>query len=414
MHLRLSLRPDGRLRVFSSAAPDEEVVFDASPNSKVKRGRWTHLSLVWYPKKGGNPNLSKRVVIRRICLASLVNNIGLTTFVITGLYLDGAFVEGAQLSYPRLDSISGNVPGVQYLVGDLSYTPNETDSQRMSWCVASAYLLGLPLRKRSCHIEFSVANMPLADDIPRLIHHLGPRYTGSFQDPSLVRFLTYEAATSLNMYLASVSSLHSSLSPVRSPTSEGGNASSNKRQSTSAGQPRPGTIGAPTPILKALREGMQAIGVREESVLFGLAPAGFGWGVDSTGASSQESQALGGSPVSRRASGNWTDHEKEKPPGEQVRLSGDVFVVKAESLDVALWKIGGAAVALRLVSLGEVRGGITNLIPCANFFSCFLKYQTPHELSRSLAILSDGLKNSWQNSEDMERMRTCLDSRLRP
>ena len=32
--------------------------------------------------------------------------------------------------------------------------------------------------------------------------------------------------------------------------------------------------------------------------------------------------------------------------------------------------------------------------------------QTPHELSRTLGILTDGLRNSWQNSEDMERMRT--------
>ena len=32
--------------------------------------------------------------------------------------------------------------------------------------------------------------------------------------------------------------------------------------------------------------------------------------------------------------------------------------------------------------------------------------QTPHELSRTLGILTDGLRNSWQISEDMERMRT--------
>lgn len=31
--------------------------------------------------------------------------------------------------------------------------------------------------------------------------------------------------------------------------------------------------------------------------------------------------------------------------------------------------------------------------------------QNSHELSRALGILSDGLRNNWQNSEDMERMR---------
>ena len=31
--------------------------------------------------------------------------------------------------------------------------------------------------------------------------------------------------------------------------------------------------------------------------------------------------------------------------------------------------------------------------------------QNPHELSRALGILTDGLRNSWQNSEDMEHLR---------
>jgi hypothetical protein len=35
-------------------------------------------------------------------------------------------------------------------------------------------------------------------------------------------------------------------------------------------------------------------------------------------------------------------------------IEGDVFTVKAECLDVALWKIGGAAVVLRLVQLATV------------------------------------------------------------
>ncbi|KAG6843353.1 hypothetical protein H0H93_001298 [Arthromyces matolae] len=68
---------------------------------------------------------------------------------------------------------------------------------------------------------------------------------------------------------------------------------------------------------------------------------------------------------------------------EKFKNEGDVFVVKAACLDMALWKIGGAAVALRLVQVAN----------------------TQHELSRALGVLSDGLRNSWQNSEDMERLR---------
>ena len=39
---------------------------------------------------------------------------------------------------------------------------------------------------------------------------------------------------------------------------------------------------------------------------------------------------------------------------EDWEIEGDVFVVKAASLDMALWRIGGAVVALRLVQVANV------------------------------------------------------------
>ena len=36
-------------------------------------------------------------------------------------------------------------------------------------------------------------------------------------------------------------------------------------------------------------------------------------------------------------------------------VHGDVVVIKAATIDMALWKIGGAAVGLRLVQLANVR-----------------------------------------------------------
>ncbi|KAL1744917.1 beach-domain-containing protein [Schizophyllum fasciatum] len=65
------------------------------------------------------------------------------------------------------------------------------------------------------------------------------------------------------------------------------------------------------------------------------------------------------------------------------QIEGDVFLVKASTLDSAVWSLGGAAVALRLLQLA----------------------QTSHELSRSLSITADILRNHWGNSEDMERLR---------
>ncbi|KAH9476097.1 Beige protein-like protein 1 [Psilocybe cubensis] len=303
-HLKIAARLDGKLSVWSSAAPDDEVIF---PAAKLKKGRWTHLAFVWYQRKGGNPNLR--------------------------LYIDGAYVDGQNLTYPRAELFSGygSNSGIRYTIGD--FTAQKQNGSSMSWCLASAYLLGLPL----------------ADDLPRLIHHLGPRYTGSFQDRELVKFLTYEASTSLNMYLNSASSTGSNQSSIRSPP--GGVTVKGK--------------GSQSPIVKALREGMSSMGLKDESVVFIVASEDFEWGVDGDGDSTIKDSI--GVDVGMR----------------NAKLVGDVFVVKAESLDVALWKIGGAAVGLRLVQLAS----------------------TSHELSRTLSILTDGLKNSWQNSEDMERLR---------
>jgi len=57
---------------------------------------------------------------------------------------------------------------------------------RISW----GCLLGLPLVfLLDFHLlDINLTNNMPADDLPRLIHHLGPRYTGTFQDLELVKF----------------------------------------------------------------------------------------------------------------------------------------------------------------------------------------------------------------------------------
>ncbi|KAF7969330.1 hypothetical protein HWV62_27717 [Athelia sp. TMB] len=66
-----------------------------------------------------------------------------------------------------------------------------------------------------------------------------------------------------------------------------------------------------------------------------------------------------------------------------MELLGNIVTTDAACLDTSVWKIGGVAICLKLVQLAH----------------------TSHELSRTLAILTDGLRNNWQNSEDMERIR---------
>ncbi|KAF4609487.1 hypothetical protein D9613_012349 [Agrocybe pediades] len=446
--LKLSMRTDGRLCIASNGFSDKanakgassgkepqemkEVIF-SSPTSKLRKGRWTHIALVWYQRRGGNPNLR--------------------------LYIDGAFVEGMDMPYPTVLPITANSkprpgsgasgkskresggsgssstdsgagePGMRYIIGDLGMANEGKDAEKrmvMSWCLASAYMLGVPL----------------SDDLPRLIHHLGPRYTGTFQDLELVKFLTYEAAASLNMYLASASAAppagpltlnlnvgHShgegKAAAMRSPISGGtsggggffgGNKGAGNRNSMSfaaAGNTAAnsingvvttnGTVNAAkgntkplamtsTPIIKALREGMASVGVKDDTIIFRVATDEFGWGVLGDGNASVTGPEISASPfvsAGRRRAGSTVSFvgngavQKQAKEVATMQLVGNVFVVKSESLDVALWKIGGAAVGLRLVQLAE----------------------TPHELSRTLGILTDGLKNSWQNSEDMERLR---------
>lgn len=58
--------------------------------------------------------------------------------------------------------------------------------------------------------------------------------------------------------------------------------------------------------------------------------------------------------------------------GKEFRPEGDVFVVKAACLDMALWKIGGAAVALRLVQMANVRmSRLSRVRMCIHLSPCF-------------------------------------------
>ncbi|KAK7049866.1 Beige protein-like 1 [Paramarasmius palmivorus] len=279
----LTLKHDGKLEILSSGNRNPHIFERAI----IGKGRWTHLTLVHYPGRDKSSNPSIR------------------------LFVDGVLNDTLNWHYPKPDSYS-NETG-QYIIGD--------DNETLNWCIASTHLLSLPL----------------SDDLPRFIHHLGPRYFGHFQDRSLSKFLTYEASTSLNMFLSAV-------------------ASAQKAKAITPG----GSVSSLS-LVKAVQDGL---GLLESHILFSVTPM----------------NCLAPGPISAIAiqSGNGSEVTQR-----DFKVTGDIYVVKANCLDSALWKIGGAAVTLRLVQVAS----------------------TPHELSRALAILSDGIKNSWQNSEDMERLR---------
>ncbi|KAG2357108.1 hypothetical protein BDR07DRAFT_1421270 [Suillus spraguei] len=248
----LSLGSNGALALRSRAVQKVEML----PESKLSTSRWTHIALVHHNHRSSHPS---------VCL-----------------FLDGVLSDSLQWPYPKFDETSP----VTFKVGD------DVAIVESSWCVASAYLL-------------SVA---LDDDFPRFIHHLGPRYSESFQDQTLIRFLTYEASTSLNMYITAQ--------------------------------------GASLPESSHLKKAIRGDSIiSDSSIIFCVAPQ---------------------------------LHDKK----DQIVTRSGVFTVRCRSLDLAVWRIGGAAILLHLVALA----------------------QTPHELSRALSVFSDCLRNSWQNSDDMERL----------
>ncbi|KAG2136966.1 uncharacterized protein EDB93DRAFT_1253823 [Suillus bovinus] len=248
----LSVGSNGALAFRSRVVQKVEVL----PKSKLTTSRWTHVTLVYHNHRSSHPS---------VCL-----------------FVDGVPTDSLQWAYPKFDE----TPPATFIVGD------DVAGVGSSWCVASAYLL-------------SVA---LDDDFPRFIHHLGPRYSESFQDQTLIRFLTYEASTSLNMHI----------------TAQGASLPENSQ------------------LKKAIRGDPI---ISDSSIIFRIVPR---------------------------------PHDKK----DQIVTRGNVFTVCCQSLDLAVWKIGGAALLLRLVALA----------------------QTPHELSRALSVFSDCLRNSWQNSDDMERL----------
>lgn len=267
--LSLGICPDGTLELsypcISHSATFSKV--------KIHKLRWVHVALVHHPNRSSNPTVR--------------------------LFIDGALNEAMTWGYPKSEKIPET--GV-YIIGDVSKTA------KMSWCIASAYFI----------------RTPLDDFVLRFIYHLGARYSGNFQDPALVKFLTYDASTSLNMYLITTASKH----PNSNPRSL---------------------------LMNIIKEGLN---IPKESIFFALTPA--------SARQFRKKESVLSDPISH-----------------QFHIEGDVFIVKAAPVDSALWKIGGAAVALQLVQAAR----------------------TPHELSRALGVLCDGLKNNWQNSEDMERLR---------
>ena len=174
----------------------------------------------------------------------------------------------------------------------------------MVHCISFLDRLSIAYVRRFLLLQQFDLNISKANALPRIIHYLGPRYAGSFQDPHLIfKHLTYEASTSLNMLIVNLT--------AKNPNSEDLSL-----------------------MMKAVKNGL---GITQASIIFLLSPGSF---TPSYESSTWLPSTTPHSPFLAR-NGTWS-------------TEGDVFVAQAKCLDMAMWKIGGAAVALRLVQLANV------------------------------------------------------------
>ena len=162
-----------------------------------------------------------------------------------------------------------------------------------------------PIRSISPHFHCNFCSDPSLDnELPRFIHHLGPKYAANFQSDELIKQLTYEASTSLNIHLFNLGS-----------------------QTAISG------------LLKVLKSG---VGFNDDSVVFLLKPT-----------------------VLTEDDGRFSDFPQDEPgqaPATQWKRQGDIMKVESHGFDYAIWKLGGAAVYLRLVQLASVGFSIAGML----------------------------------------------------
>jgi len=276
------------------------------------------------------------------------------------LYVNGEFAEQVKCQYPAsppplnsstdslasfASSSSSKTNPVQAFLG----TPQDLSTQLGQGVVFSRWSLA------SAHL-FEDA---LSDDLLAVHYRLGPRYNGNFQD-CLGSFQTYEASAGLGMR-------NELMHPGKDEKSD---------------------------ILTAIREKASTL-MPESHVLLSILPSavlgdetrGEGEPVQlirglSRSASSNLFQLTrNGTSVAVNAAVPCINEALNRAHGTAV-LSGDPVVIVPQSLDDAMWRLGGCvAPGLKLVADAS----------------------TKEDIVRGVEILFESVKGNWRNSEAMER-----------
>ncbi|KAH8816858.1 hypothetical protein F5884DRAFT_237214 [Xylogone sp. PMI_703] len=276
------------------------------------------------------------------------------------LYVNGEFAEVVKCQYPA------SPPAVAATNdGFPSFASSGTKSNAVQAFLGTPQDLSARLGRGVVFSRWSLASAhlfedALSDDLIAVYYRLGPRYQGNFQD-CLGSFQTYEASAALGMR-------NELMHPGKDEDSD---------------------------ILGAIRKKASNL-VPESRILLSILPTATL--VDEDQNKIQESQILRG--LSRPAMNNLStlahntgtsiaintaipsiNHALTLPHGTTI-LTGDPVVIVPQSLDDTMWQLGGfAGIALKLV---EKANSIESII-------------------RAVKILFESIKDSWRNSEAMEK-----------
>lgn len=260
-------------------------------------------------------------------------------------YINGVRVGAVRVAYPvpkpglKLEH-QRRFEGIRVNVGRGPSHEDETPEADASFARAedNEWLLGRAL----------MLDEVVNEDLVMLMHRLGPRYHGNYQE-ALGKFLTYENATAINVYLHSLAQA--------------------AKQKTLALLPSNSVI------VRAVRTGPA---IPEDSIVFSL-------NAKDTFDDDPDHVLNATIPHATRA-GDFKF-------GRAV-LHGAVFPFSTVDLDVGITAVGGAVVALKMIDISR----------------------TPEELAMTVGILHNLTRDSWQTSEEMERIHgyELLAAILRP
>ena len=280
------------------------------------------------------------------------------------LYINGVHIE--QVSCPYITP--STVPNIA-LKATIGGTLEESSSSQLVWDLGPTYLIQDTLEKEAINLYFN----------------LGARYKSLFQD-SLRQFQTYEAATSLFLTLRSMSK-----PPKKTNAQHLATAIKSTAIQTIPENKILFALFACNTLSEGKRTGLTQTGVSEATMSTILAQ------VDS-------SKMVLNAAVPKLDSAVYL-------PRNMGYLVGEPTVAYPFGLDESIWKVGGCAIALKLIEKSEVHDSWSvetcNLL--TTFYARLLKHwlnQPPFSL-KSFVIHGVTLK-IWKNVTAMKSLLTCL------